>query len=163
MLSDACFDFLQAFSIAAVKLFQDVHHYSAPAFSSAYGPEIAALRRACAKFQEQPYDAEAGAELLRLAKTIMFFHDTPPSSEKWEARRHEMKRLIQVIQNDLDEAERGLVPQIVSEALTSEDTTNSAAIRMKGLLSKLTKGAYDIAIKIISDIGSEVIKKPLGL
>jgi hypothetical protein len=41
--------------------------------------------------------------------------------------------------------------------------TPQAAERLKAMLSKLGKSAYEIAIKIISDIGSATVKKMLGL
>jgi hypothetical protein len=41
--------------------------------------------------------------------------------------------------------------------------TPQATERLKTMLPKLGKSAYDIAIKIISDIGSATAKKLLGL
>jgi len=163
VLSDACSDFLSAFSSAASTLALAVHHYSDPEFPLKYGSEIDALRRACAKFQETPCDPEVGADLLRLAKAVMIFHDTPPLNDTWETRRRDMLRLIQVMQEDLNEKDRASVPRIVAEAIIVTNDERMAAEQMRGLLEKLTKGAYDIAIKIISDIGSATIKKMLGL
>ena len=81
-LSDSCFEFMQATADAADALAAAVHHYAAPDHPISYGLEIDALRRACAAVKESPFDPEAGAELLRLAASVMTFHDTPPDSER---------------------------------------------------------------------------------
>jgi hypothetical protein len=75
-LSDSCFEFLHAGSTAADELARNVHHYSDPQGAFVYGWEIDALRRACAAAAETPDDPEAGAGLLRLAATVMAFHDS---------------------------------------------------------------------------------------
>jgi hypothetical protein len=41
--------------------------------------------------------------------------------------------------------------------------TEPASLRLKAMLSRLGKPAYEIAIKVISDIGSATAKKILGL
>ena len=80
MLSDACFEFLYSVGEAAGILAKAVHHYSEPDGPFGYGAEIDTLRRACAAVKERPYDAEAAAVLLRLAASVMTFHDTPPET-----------------------------------------------------------------------------------
>jgi hypothetical protein len=45
----------------------------------------------------------------------------------------------------------------------SEFLRPQASERFKTMLSKLGKSAYEVAIKIISDIGSATVKKMLGL
>ena len=49
MLSDACFDFIDATERAALELAEAVHWYSAPDGPWNYGEEIDALRRACTR------------------------------------------------------------------------------------------------------------------
>ena len=66
MLSDACSTFLDEFERAAQKLVEAVHWYSSPDFGHVYGEEIDALRRACERVKEAPFDDEARIELLRL-------------------------------------------------------------------------------------------------
>lgn len=41
--------------------------------------------------------------------------------------------------------------------------TESASLRLKGILGKLGKSGYDIAIKVVTDVASETAKKTLGL
>jgi hypothetical protein len=77
-LSDECFEFMRATAVAADALASAVHHYSAPDYPIAYGAEIDALRRACAAVKDMPYDPKSGPELLRLAASVMIYHDMPP-------------------------------------------------------------------------------------
>jgi hypothetical protein len=162
-LSDICFDFLQAVSTAAEELAQGVHHYSDPEYLIRYGSEIDALRRACIAVKEAAYDPEAGARLLRLAASVMALHDTPPDIEEASSREAEMKKLIRILQAELDGEEAAAVPAVVRNVVAETGYTESATERLRTMMSKLGKSAYDIAIKIIGDIGSATMKKMLGL
>ena len=75
MLSDACSTFLDEFERAALKLARDMEWYSAPGYEAVYRDELNALRQACTRVQEAPYDDEARAELLRLTASVMRLHD----------------------------------------------------------------------------------------
>jgi hypothetical protein len=120
-LSDACFDFLQATADAAEVLAAAVHHYAAPDYPIPYGGEIDALRRACAALRERPYDPASGADLLRLAASVMIFHDTPPDTpERWH-REAEMKRLVSLLQENLDSDDGIAVPAVVGNVLLKRD------------------------------------------
>jgi hypothetical protein len=88
MLSDSCSKFFDEIADAALTLSDDAHYYSSPPFD--YGEEIDALRRSCMQVANDPFDPEAVAHLLRLARSIMRYHDTPPGSLDKEARRAEM-------------------------------------------------------------------------
>jgi len=162
-LGDVCFEFLHAVSTAAETLARGVHHYSDPESSLHYGAEIDALRRACVTFAEAPYDPEAGANLLRLAASVMTFHDMPPETERSSAREAEMKKLIRLLQSDLDDDDAAVVPAVVKNVVVETGYTQIAAERLKTMLPKLGKSAYDVAIKIITDIASATVKKILGL
>jgi hypothetical protein len=93
----------------------------------------------------------------------MAFHDTPPDTPESAHRETEMKRLICLLEEPLDSSEKAAVPAVVNNVLVETKFTPLAAERLKGMLSKLGKSAYDVAIKIISDIGSATVKKMLGL
>jgi uncharacterized protein DUF2321 len=162
-LSDACFEFMQATADAAEALAAAVHDYAAPDYPISYGVEIDALRRACAALKERPYDPAPGAELLRLAASVMTFHDTPPGTPDYSNRKVEMKKLISLLQEHLDGDDRATVPAVVGNVVVETRFTPQAAERLKTMLPKLGKSAYEIAIKIISDIGSATVKKMLGL
>jgi hypothetical protein len=90
-LSDSCFNFMQATAEAAEALAANVHHYAAPGYLIAYGAEIDALRRACLAVKESPFDPQRGAELLRLAATVMTYHDALLETPARSAREAEMK------------------------------------------------------------------------
>jgi Uncharacterized protein conserved in bacteria (DUF2321) len=162
-LSDSCFEFMPATADAAEALAADVHRYAAPNSPISYGIEIDSLRRACAVVKESPFDPESGAELLRLAASVMTFHDTPPDAPESLAREVEMKKLIRILQATLDHDDKTTVPAIIEHVVVETRFTPRAAERLKTMLPKLGKSAYDIAIKIISDIGSATAKKMLGL
>jgi hypothetical protein len=163
MLSDACWDFVHSVEEAAGTLAKAVHHYAAPDGPFAYGTEIDALRRACAAVKENPYDANAAAQLLRLAVSVMTFNDTPPDTPEFLHRQAEMKKLIKLLQDDLEGDDQAIVPVVVQNAVVETPLTPQAAKRLKSLLPKLGQSSYDLAVKIISDIGSATIKKMLGL
>jgi hypothetical protein len=163
-LSDSCFEFLWSVEAVAASLAEAVHHYSAPGYALAYDSEIDALRRACAAVKADPYDPKAGALLLELAVSVMTFHDTHPLDKVGAIRRKkEMRRLIRLMQSELNDDDAISVPAIVSNVVAETQYTPVAVRRMKELLSKLGASAYDAAIKIITDIGSATVKKILGL
>lgn len=162
-LSDACFEFLGAVSKAAHELADAAHWYSAPDNPLRYGEEIDALRRACMAMAEAPYDPEAGVRLLRLAASIMRYHDTPPGILSKPEREAEMMKLVALLRSNLG-AEDASAASSTVEHITSETLfTAQATQHLAGLLPKLGKAAYETAIKIITDIGSATAKKMLGL
>jgi len=162
-LSDACFEFMQATADAAEALAAAVHRYSAPDYPIPYGVEIDALRRACSAVRDSPYDPQTGAELLRLAASVMTFHDTPPDTPEALHREVELKTLIRLLEDTVEDGQKATVPAIVKNAVVETKFTLQAAERLKSMLPKLGKSAYDIAIRIISDVGSATVKKMLGL
>lgn len=162
-LSDACFEFLEAVGAAARELSESVHWYAAPDYPLRYGEEIDALRRACMKVAESPYDAEAAARLVRLAASVMRYLDTPPNADELHARRQQMTELIRLLQADLDAEDAEAVPAVVENVVEDSRFTEEAAARLKCMLPKLGKAAYEAAIKIITDIASATAKKMLGL
>ena len=74
-----------------------------------------------------------------------------------------MKRLVRLLEEPLDGNDKATVPAVVKNVMVETGFTPLAAERLKAMLSKLGKSAYDVAIKIISDIGSATVKKTLGL
>jgi hypothetical protein len=93
MLSDSCSEFIQQFREAGQTLDDDARHYSSPPFE--YGEEIDALRRSCTQITKDPFHPEAGAHLLRLALSIMSYHDAAPGNpneEKLEAEMFDLAR-----------------------------------------------------------------------
>jgi hypothetical protein len=162
-LSDACFEFLQSVAEAAERLGRDAHYYSAPDNPLDYGTEIDALRRACVAAAGAPYDPEAGARVLRLATAVMRYHDAVPDTDQSEHLRIEMNRLVHALQSELDPEEASTVPAVVEQVSSETPFTIQAAERLRAMLSKLSKPTYELAIKIISEIGSATVKRMLGL
>jgi hypothetical protein len=162
-LSDSCFEFLEAVQEAASKLAEEAHHYSAPAFVSTYGTEVDALRRAAAIVAEHPYDHEAGSRLIRLAVKIGKYHDTVPGHPAEAENKKEMLELVRLLQSELTGEDVDAVPAVVENIVTESRYTEPATIRLKAMLGKLGKSSYDVAIKIIGDVGSSVAKRMLGM
>ena len=59
-----------------------------------------------------------------------------------------------MLQATVDDDDQTTVPAIIDNVIVETKFTPQAAERLKTLLRKLGKSAYDIAIKIIGDIGS---------
>jgi hypothetical protein len=142
-LSDACFEFMHATAQAADELASRVHHYAAPDYPIPYGVEIDALRRACAAVKESPFDPQRGAELLRLAASVMVYHDALPEPPASLAREVEMKKLIRLLEATLDYEDNTTVPAIIENVVAETRFTPQAAERLKTMLPKLGKSAYD--------------------
>jgi hypothetical protein len=163
-LSDACFEFLQTNAKAAEELAAAVHHYAAPNYPITYGSEVEALRLACLAVKDRPYDAEAGAELLRLASSVMTFHDAIPFEPERVRLEAEMNKLIKkLLEEPLGADDKAALSATVKNVVVETPFTPAASERLKGILSKVGRSTYDVAIKIIGDIGSATIKKMLGL
>lgn len=163
MLSDSCHDFLVRVGDAARQLTEDAHHYSAPDWLDTYGSEADALKRASKRVADDPLNADALGELMRLAIAIMRFHDTPLPTPEAGSREREMKELVRLLRRDLDEEDATAAAVVVAQVTRDGPEAEVAASRLKAMLAKLGKPTYDIVVKILSDIGSATIKKTLGL
>jgi hypothetical protein len=93
----------------------------------------------------------------------MRFHDAPPGTTKATHRHDEMRKLVQLFQKELDEHDAEGVPAVVENIVSESPFTEAAANRLKRLLPKLGKSAYEVAIKVITDVGSATAKRLLGL
>jgi hypothetical protein len=162
MLSDSCFDFLQSLREAAEELAQATAHYAKPPFR--YGDELDALLVACRDVQRaQPWNEEAAIRLIKLAGSVLTYHDTPPGSDDQPARLERMNSLIRIVRSDLGDAQANEVASLIPDLTSDTPKAESAALRLKPILSRLGKVGYDMAIKIVTDVASEIAKKTLGL
>ncbi|MGY0782440.1 DUF2321 domain-containing protein [Azospirillum argentinense] len=75
----------------------------------------------------------------------------------------DQETLICLLQTDLSAEDAAEVPAVIKDVSQDNVRTAAAAVRLRGMLSKLGKPAYDVAIKVISDIASATTKKFLGL
>jgi hypothetical protein len=161
-LSDSCFDFLTKVSEAAGRFAVEAHHYSAPDYPIAYGPEIDALRRTAAIVRDHPYDAEAGARLLKLASRIGRALDTPPGFPETDAPKNEVDELIRTLGAEVKGEDASSLPSIIENVTKDTPYTENAAGRLKGILAKVGKSTYDVAIKVLGDIATVAAKKWMG-
>jgi hypothetical protein len=160
-LSDACFKFLESLKEAAQTLAQDSAHYAAPPFH--YGEEIDALLCACDDLRATPWNEEAALRLIKLAGSVMSYHDTVPGTFEGLARLDRMNALVGIVRSELGDAEANEMAALVPDLTSDTPQAESAALRLKPALLKLGKVGYDLAIKIISDVASATVKKILGL
>lgn len=162
-LSDACFEFLEAVEAAARELAESVHWYSAPDYPLPYGEEIDALRRACLAVAASSYDAEAGIQLLRLATSVMRYHDAPPVPPGSLDHRAKVRTLVKLLQSGVDVLDASAVPSVVEHVLCETPLTKRAADRLKAMLSALAQSDRDMVVDIVSDVGSATAKNALEL
>jgi hypothetical protein len=160
-LSDACFDFTCKMVAAAQALEAAADYYVDTPLK--YGDEIVALRKACLDAQQTPWNADAAVMLIRLATSVMHYHDTPPSSPNELKRLAKMTQLIDLLKSDLDESDAAEVKGLLPKILEDTPQTNKAATRLQVILGKVGKATYDVAIKVITDVASEATKKVLGI
>jgi hypothetical protein len=91
-LSDACFDFIVAVTSAAQKLQEMVEVYAHPEFGYP-AEEILALRHVCMNVQQEPWNADAGVSLIRIATTIMRYYDKPPVRSASNCQLHDREHI----------------------------------------------------------------------
>jgi uncharacterized protein DUF2321 len=162
MLSDACFEFLETLREAAGVLAEQAALYVNSPLR--YGDELDALLAACRDVQRpQPWNEEEAIRRIKLAGSILIYHDTPPGSDDQPARLERMNSLIRIVRSDLGDAQANEVASLVPDLTSNTPKAESAALRLKPILSRLGKVGYDMAIKIITDVASEMAKKTLGL
>ncbi|MCI4678958.1 DUF2321 domain-containing protein [Rhodoblastus acidophilus] len=161
MLSDACFEFLASLKEAAQTLSRNAAHYTDSPLG--YGDEIDALLAACEDVQLAPWNEEAAIRLIKLASSVLAYYDTIPGSPEIAARQERMKTLVALFRSDLGDAVADEVATLIPDLTSESKKAESAALQLKPLLAKLGKVAYDMAIKIISDVASATVTKMLGL
>ena len=128
-----------------------------------YGDEVDAILSACRDVQAEPWNEDAAIRLIRLAGSILNYHDSPPGSDDEPARLERMNALICIVRSDLGDVEAIEVAALVPDLISDTPQAESAALKLKPILLKLGKVGYDVAVKIITDVASEVVKKTIGL
>lgn len=75
-----------------------------------------------------------------------------------------IENLTEVLrESDFSEADLAAVEATLPDILRETPKTESAALKLRRLMTQLSKPAYDVAIKVVSDIASETAKKTMGL
>jgi hypothetical protein len=154
--------FLAAVAEAADELAQK-RTLPAPDYPIVYGPEIDALRRTAAIVRDHPYDAEAGARLMKLASTIGRALDTAPGSPELDAKYKAVDDLIRTLMSEVHGEEASSLPSIIENVTKDTPYTEKAAGRLKEILAKVGKSTYETAVKVIADVGTAAAKKWMGL
>ena len=74
-------------------------------------------------------------------------------------RQQALAAAIEAVQLELDAQDAAAAAALVPAVAAETPSTELAAYKLNTLLAKLQKPAYDIAIKVVSDIASETAKK----
>ena len=162
-LSDSCFDFMHGIAELAQQLADDAHYYGAPDYPIRYGIEVDALKQASLKVADYPMNPEATEDLIRLALSVLRFHDSYPGWPGYDERERQMRDLIRLFQSNVDDVERDEIASLIPDIARNDERGGAAASRLLTLMGRFGKPAFDIAIKILSDIASATAKKALGL
>ena len=80
-------------------------------------------------------------------------------------RQDAIASAIEILQMQLEEEEQDAteVAELVPVIAIETPKTQLAALKLKRLMSKLAKPAYDVSIKVVSDLVSETTKETLGM
>lgn len=162
-LSDVCFDFLVSVSDAAEELAKGVHWYSQPGYPISYGEEIDALRRACLALTQSPYDGEKGAHLVRLAASVLRYHDTPPDVNKYESYKSHIEQLTQLLESSSESIDALDASYLVNHLISETPFTKYTLKRLHTLLLTLTDNAQKEVINILNEIGCTLVRNELGI
>ena len=80
----------------------------------------------------------------------------------WQASGIEnLKAVLQ--EAGLTAEDRDELDSVLPDGVRDTPKSDSAALRMKRVLSKVGKPLYDVALKVATDVASETAKKTLGL
>ncbi|MBB5695511.1 DUF2321 domain-containing protein [Muricoccus pecuniae] len=78
-------------------------------------------------------------------------------------RQASLASAVEILEMDLEGQDAVDAAALVPLIATENPKTELAALKLKRLMSKMTKPAYDVAIKVVSDLASETAKKMLGM
>jgi hypothetical protein len=102
---------------------------------------------------------------------VIFIGSSPPvpsychdcgAAYPW--RQAALENLSEILrESELSEQEISAIEATFPDVLRDTPKTESAALKLRRLLGSLKKPAYDMTIKVISDLASETAKKTMGL
>ena len=78
-------------------------------------------------------------------------------------RQDAIASAIEILQMQLGEQDSAEITELVPAIAVETPKTHLAALKLTRLMSKLAKPAYDISIKVASDLASETAKKTFGM
>lgn len=75
-----------------------------------------------------------------------------------------IENLEEILRDDgISAADLEIVERSLADIVSDTPKTDSAVLKFKRILGKLSKPAYDLAIKVTTDLAAESAKKALGL
>ena len=78
-------------------------------------------------------------------------------------RQQALAAAVEALQMELEGPDATEAAALVPLVATDGPRTEVSAMKLKRLMGKLAKPAYDFSIKVVSDVASETAKKVLGL
>jgi len=80
----------------------------------------------------------------------------------WQTTAIENLRAV-LQESELSTQDREEIDKALPDVLGDTAKTESAALKVKRILGKIGKPAYEVVIKVVTDVASETAKKTLGL
>ena len=90
-------------------------------------------------------------------------NNCPNCGTAYPWRQGAIANAIEVLQMEMDATDAASVPDLLQMVTIEAPRTQVAALKLKKLLGKLGKPAYDISIHVLSDLMSETAKKTFGM
>jgi hypothetical protein len=98
-----------------------------------------------------------------------FGYTVPKSCENcgepypWTAAKLQAADQLAGLLEELDEKEKRELRESIQELSSDTPKTPVAAAKIKQMLGRLSKDAYQVAVRVIADVATEAAKKQLGL
>jgi hypothetical protein len=112
---------------------------------------------------ERPLEGPGVGALVSLVAKVGAYLDASPEDPAVARKKASVERIVRLLMaGGIGDA--GTVEAVVTTAVAGKGRyVPRAAAELKKMLSKLSKPAYETAVKIISDVASATVKKMLGL
>jgi len=100
---------------------------------------------------------------------VLSFRETPVPNNcqgcgtAYPWRQDALVAAIEAAQLDLNEQDAAAAAALVPTIATDNPRTEIAAMKLRKLLGKMSKPAYDVAIKVVGDVAAATAKSHLGL
>ena len=98
-----------------------------------------------------------------ISKPVEVPNNCPNCGTAYPWRQEAIANAVEVVQMEMDAADAASVPDLVKMVTIEAPRTQVAALKLKKLIGKLGKPAYDISIHVLSDLLSETAKKTFGM
>ena len=98
-----------------------------------------------------------------ISKSVKVPNNCQNCGTSYPWRQGAIANAIEVVQMEMDAAHAASVPDLVNMVTIEAPRTQVATLKLKKLLGKLGKPAYDISIHVLSDIMSETAKTTFGM